>query len=179
MSFARVRALVVVGVLAVAAVVFVIVALVQDTQGGTTAGEGCPAGAPLADLRLPDDPAEVTVKVFNGTGTAGLAENVTNEFKNRRFTVQKPGESKTKLKGVAEIRYGPDTVGKAQLLRAYFLAQSKMSYSAKRKGAVIEIVIGNQFRQLATTTEVNQSLVEVGEPTLPPGACVKPADKDS
>jgi len=179
MSFARVRALIVVGVLAVAAVVFVIVALVQDSQGGPTAGEGCPAGAPLADVRLPDDPAEVTVKIFNGTSTAGLAENVTNEFKNRRFTTQKPAESKTKLKGVAEIRFGPDTVGKAQLLRAYFLAQSKMSYSAKRKGAVIEIVIGNQYRQLATTTEVNQSLVEVGEPTIPPGACLKPTDKDS
>jgi len=38
-------------------------------------------------------------------------------------------------------------------------------------------VIGNGFRQLATTTEVNQSLVEVGEPTLPPGACVKPVKK--
>ena len=74
MSFARVRALVVVGVLAVAAVVFVIVALVKDTQGGPTAGEGCPAGAPMADVRLPDDPAEVTVKILNGTGTPGLAE---------------------------------------------------------------------------------------------------------
>ncbi|MCM4083697.1 LytR C-terminal domain-containing protein [Paractinoplanes hotanensis] len=179
MSFARVRALVVVGVLAVAAVVFVIVALVRDTQGGPAAGEGCPAGAPLADVTLPDDPAEVTVKVLNGTDNPGLADSVTNEFKNRRFTTQKPAESKSKLKGVAEIRYGPDTVGKAQLLRAYFLAQSKMTYSAKRKGGVIEIVIGNQYRQLATTTEVNQSLVEVGEPTLPPGACVKPADKDS
>jgi hypothetical protein len=42
---------------------------------------------------------------------------------------------------------------------------------------VIDIVIGSEFRQLATTTEVNQSLVEVGEPTVPPGACVKPATK--
>ena len=174
MSFARVRALVVVGVLAVAAVVFVIVALVRDSQGGATTG-GCPAGAPLADVLLPDDPAAVTVKVYNGTNTAGLAESVTNEFKNRRFTVQKPAENKTKYKGVAEIRYGPDAVGKAQLLRAYFLAQSKMEYNAKRKGSVIDIVVGSQFRQLATTTEVNQSLVEVGEPTVPPGACIKPA----
>ena len=177
MSFARVRALIVVGVLAVAALVFVVVALVRDTQGGAVAGEQCPAGAPRADVTLPDDPAEVTVRVLNGTNTAGLAENVTNEFKNRRFTVQKPAESKSKYKGVALIRFGPDTVGRAQLLRAYFLAQSKMEYSAKRKGMVIEIVIGNQFRQLATTTEVNQSLVEVGEPTLPPGACVKPVVK--
>jgi hypothetical protein len=178
MSFARVRALVVVGVLAVAAIVFVIVALVRDTQGGPTAGEECPAGAPRADLTLPDDPAEVSVKIYNGTDKPGLADSVTNEFKNRRFTTQKPAESKTKYKGVAEIRYGPDSVGKAQLLRAYFLAQSKMSYSAKRKGQVIDIVIGNEFRQLATTTEVNQSLVEVGEPTLPPGSCLKPVEKD-
>ena len=177
MSFARVRALVVVGVLAVAAVVFVVTALVRDTQGGAVNGEDCPAGAPLADVTLPDDPAEVTVKIFNGTSTPGLADSVTNEFKNRRFTTQKPAESKTKYKGVAEIRFGPDAVGRAQLLRAYFLAQSKMEYSAKRKGAVIDIVIGSQFRQLATTTEVNQSLVEIGEPTKPPGSCVKPVKK--
>ena len=177
MSFARVRALVVVGVLAVAAVVFVITALVRDTQGDAVTGQDCPAGAPLADVTLPDDPAEVTVKVLNGTNTPGLAESVTNEFKNRRFTVQKPAENKTKFKGVAEIRYGPDAVGRAQLLRAYFLDQSELEYNAKRKGAVIDIVIGSKFRQLATTTEVNQSLVEVGEPTLPPGACVKPVKK--
>ena len=179
MSFARVRALVVVGVLAVAAIVFVIVALVKDSQGNEVTADNCPAGAPLADVTLPDDPAEVTVKVYNGTNTAGLADSVTNEFKNRRFTVQKPAESKTKYKGVAEIRYGPDAVGRAQLLRAYFLDQSKLEYNAKRKGAVIDIVIGSGFRQLATTTEVNQSLVEVGEPTLPPGACAKPAKKDA
>jgi hypothetical protein len=176
MSFARVRALVVVGVLAVAAVVFVIVALVRDTQSGAVGG-GCPAGAPLVDVQLPDDPAEVTVKVYNGTNVGGLADNVTNEFKNRRFTVQKPAESKTKFNGVALIKYGPDTVGKAQLLRAYFLAQSKMEYNAKRKGTTIDIVIGSAFRQLATTTEVNQSLVEVGPPTLPPGSCAKPIKK--
>ncbi|WP_433368557.1 LytR C-terminal domain-containing protein [Actinoplanes sp. CA-142083] len=177
MSFARVRALVVVGVLAVAAVVFVVTALVRDSQGDAVTGEDCPAGAPLADVTLPDDPAEVTVRILNGTNTPGLADSVTNEFKNRRFTVQKPAESKTKYKGVAEIRFGPDAVGRAQLLRAYFLAQSKMEYNAKRKGAAIDIVIGSQFRQLATTTEVNQSLVEVGEPTLPPGSCIKPIKK--
>ena len=176
MSFARVRALVVVGVLAVAAVVFVVVALFRDTQRGATNGSDCPAGAPLADIRLPEDPVEVTVKVYNGTSRSGLAEQVTDEFKNRRFTTQAPGKSKTKFDGVAEIRFGPETAGKAQLLRAYFLAQSKMVYNAKRKGQVIDIIIGDRFQQLATTTEVNQSLGAVGEPTLPPGACLKPVE---
>ncbi|MBG0559989.1 LytR C-terminal domain-containing protein [Actinoplanes aureus] len=176
MSFARVRALVVVGVLSVAALVFVVVALVRDSQRDFANGDGCAADAPLADIRLPDDPAEVKVKVLNGTSKSGLAEAVTSEFKNRRFAVENPSKSKTKFKGVAEIRFGPEAVGKAQLLRAYFLAQSEMVYSPKRKGPVIEIVIGDEYQQLATTTEVNQSLVEIGEPTLPPGACLKPVE---
>jgi hypothetical protein len=178
MSFARVRALVVVGVLAVAAVVFVVVALVRDTQGDAVAG-GCPEGSVMANVTLPDDPEQVTVRVFNGTDTAGLADSVTNEFKNRRFKTGKPAENKKKVDGVAVMRYGPEAVGSAWLLRAYFLNQADAQYDAKRKGVVVDVVIGSSFQQLATTTEVNQSLVELGEPELPVGACVAPAKKDS
>jgi len=179
MSFARVRALVVVGVLAVAAVVFVVVALVRDTQGDAVAGGGCPDGSVMANVTLPEDPEDVTVKVYNGTKTPGLADNVTNEFKNRRFKTQKPAENKKKVDGVAVMRYGPEAVGSAWLLRAYFLNQADVQYDAKRKGAVVDVVVGKSFQQLATTTEVNQSLVELGEPEVPLGACVAPAKKDS
>jgi len=182
MSFARVRALVVVGVLAVAAVVFVVVALVRDTQGGAVADGGCPKGSVMANVKLPDDPQEVTVEVFNGTDQQGLAERVTNDFKNRRFQTRKPGEKnekgQKKVEGVAVLRYGPEAVGSAWLLRAYFLNQADPQYNPKRKGAVVDIVIGEQFQQLATTTEVNQSLVELSEPQVPPGACPAP-EKDS
>jgi LytR cell envelope-related transcriptional attenuator len=178
MSFARVRALIVVGVLAVAAVVFVIVALVRDSQRDAVAGESCPPGAPLANVQLPDKPEQVTIKVLNGTDTPNLAQSVTNDFKNRRFKTQQPAEDKKRVKTVAVIRYGPETVGAAQLLEAYFLGQATPEYNAKRKGAVVDIVIGSQFRQLATSTEVNQSLVELGEPQVPPGACAAPAKKD-
>ena len=178
MSFARVRALVVVGVLAVAAVVFVVVALVRDTQGGAVANGGCPEGSVMANVRLPDDPQEVTVRVFNGTDQQGMADRVTNDFKNRRFQTQKPDENDKKVEGVAELRYGPEAVGSAWLLRAYFLNQAEPRYNAKRKGGVVDIVIGQQFQQLATTTEVNQSLVELSEPQVPPGACPAP-EKDS
>ena len=177
MSFARVRALVVVGVLAVAAVVFVVVALVRDTQGDAVAGGGCPDGSVMANVTLPDDPEQVTVKVYNGTKTPGLADSVTNEFKNRRFRTEKPAENKKKVDGVAVMRYGPEAVGSAWLLRAYFLNHADVQYDAKRKGAVVDVVVGLGFQQLATTTEVNQSLVEVGEPEVPLGACVAPAKK--
>jgi len=176
MSFARVRALVVIGVLAVAAVVFVITALVRDSQQNAVTS-GCPAGSVMADLTLPQGPGEVTVKVYNGTGQTGLADGVSRDFANRGFKTQKPAENKKKFKGVAQLHYGPAAVGKAQLIKAYFLAQAEPQYDPKRKGAVVDVVIGTQYQQLATTTEVNQSLVELGEPELPPGACAAPAKK--
>jgi hypothetical protein len=176
MSFARVRALVVIGVLAVAAVVFVIVALVKDSQHDAVAG-GCPAGSVMADVTLPDGPSEVTIKVYNGTDKAGLADSVTSEFANRGFKTKKPAENRKKFKGVAQLRYGPAAVGKAHLLKAYFLAQAEPQYDPKRKGDVVDVVVGDEYQQLATTTEVNQSLVELGEPDVPPGACAAPAKK--
>ena len=176
MSFARVRALVVIGVLAVAAVVFVIVALVRDTQQGAVAG-GCPKGSVMANVTLPETPSEVTIKVYNGTDTTGLGENVTEAFANRNFKTQKPAENKKKFNGVAQLRYGPQAVGAAHLLKAYFLARAEPQYDPKRKGAVVDVVIGTEFQQLATTTEVNQSLVELGEPEVPPGACAAPPKK--
>ena len=177
MSFARVRALVVIGVLAVAAVIFVVVALVRDTQSDAVAGDGCADGAPRANVTLPDDPDEVKVKVLNGTREAGKAEKVSNDFKNRGFVMQKPGESKSKFDRIAVIRYGPKAVGDAQLLKAYFLGKALPQYNAKRTDDVVEIVVGAAFQQLATSTEVNQSLVELGEPEVPPGACAAPPEK--
>ena len=177
MSFARVRALVVVGVLAVAAVVFVVVALVRDSQGEVAADGGCPDGAPQANIQLPDDTAEVKVRILNGTRTAGLADKVTSDFKNRGFAMQKPGVSKTKFDRIAVISYGPKAVGNAQLLKAFFLGKAKPQYNPKRTSDVVDIIIGSEYQQLATSTEVNQSLVELGEPELPPGACAAPPTK--
>jgi len=177
MSFARVRALVVIGVLAVAAIIFVVVALVRDSQGDAVSGDGCAEGAPRANVTLPDDPDQVKVRVLNGTREPGKAEKVSNDFKNRGFVMEKPGESKSKFDRIAIIRYGPKAVGDAQLLKAYFLGKAKPEYSAKRTDDIVEIVVGANFAQLATSTEVNQSLVELGEPELPPGACAAPEEK--
>jgi hypothetical protein len=46
-----------------------------------------------------------------------------------------------------------------------------MDFDIKRKGAEVDVTLGTQFQQLATTTEVNQSIAEIGNPTLPPGTC--------
>jgi hypothetical protein len=175
MSFARVRALVVIGVLAVAAVVFVVVAMARDSQGGPSAS-GCPAGFVQANMALPV-PEDIKVKVFNATDTDGRGTQITEDFKNRRFVAQKPQNNDKVVKKVAILRYGPKMVGAAQLLRAYFLNQADRQYDPKRTSDVIDVVIGTEFQQLATTTEVNQALADLGEPALPPGACPAPQPK--
>ncbi|PZF95271.1 hypothetical protein C1I99_18350 [Micromonospora deserti] len=175
MSFARVRALVVVGLLAVLALVFVVVALVRDTQGGTGLAGGCPEGWPLADVTL-REPKDVKINVLNGTDQPGLAANVADDFRNRKFQVKKEGNEKKQVDDVAVLRYGPKGVGSAHLLRAYFLDNAEYDYDANRKDDTVDVVLGNAFQQLATTTEVNQSLGDLGSPVAPPGSCPMPED---
>lgn len=172
MTFARVRSLVVVGTLASFALVFLIVALVRDTQsGGADPAAKCKEGYILANIAL-HEPKDVKIKVFNGTDVPGRASALASEFANRDFQVVQTGNAKAALGEVALLRYGPKAVGSAHLLRAYFLDEATLQYDAKRKDDVVDVVIGRNFKQLATTTEMKQSLVELGgRPELPPGTC--------
>jgi hypothetical protein len=170
MSYARVRALIVLGVLAVAAVVFVSVALVRDTQSSATASDECPAGWATANIQLPE-PKDVKLKVFNAAGVDGLGNRVSTDFGNRKFQVEKPENSNKTIDNIAILRYGPKMVGSAHLLNAYFLGNAKTEYDPKRDNDIVDVVIGKSFEQLATHPEVNQSLVELGQPELPPQAC--------
>jgi hypothetical protein len=173
MSFARVRSLAVVGALVLAAIVFVTVALVKDKQSGATAAQGCPDNAVLANIKLPQDESEVTLNVYNATDKPGLAIDVTNVLKNRKFKVIKTGNDPLKkaVASVAALRYGPKAVGKAWLVRAYFLNEAKVEFDIKRTDDTVDIVLGTKFLQLATQTEVKQSLTQMGNPTLPQGTC--------
>jgi len=177
MSFARVRALVIVGAMVLSAVVFVVVALVRDTQGGMTEAEGCPQGYVVANVRMREQ-KDVKINVYNATDIPGLASRVATDFRNRKFQVVGEGNDPLKktVDGVAELRFGPKAFGSGHLLRAYFLDQAKVEYDPQREDDVVDVVLGNAFQQLATTTEVNQSLVELGKPQLPAQTCA--ADED-
>jgi hypothetical protein len=176
MSFARVRALVVVGLLAVVALVFVVVAVVKDSQGEAGLAGGCPEDWPRADVTL-REPKDVKINVFNATEEIGRAGAVADDFKNRKFQVKKVGNAPKGVDAVAVLRYGPKGVGSAHLLRAYFLNNADAEYDAKRKDDTVDVVLGSGFQQLATTTEVNQSLGDLGSPEAPAGTCPMPVDK--
>lgn len=172
MSFARVRALVVVGLLSIFALVFVVVALIRDSQGGDKAVADCPAGYKRADVTL-REPNEIKINVYNATESQGLAGTVAQDFENRKFQVVKKGNDPLKkgVDGVAVLRYGPKSVGSSHLLRAYFLDEAEPEFDPEREDDVVDVVIGTGFQQLATTTEVHQALVELGRPQPPPQTC--------
>ena len=169
MSFARVRALAVLAVLVVIAGVFVVVALVRDTQGTVAAG-GCPDGFVPANLRLPET-REIKINVYNGSGRDGVAGSVSEDFKNRSLQVLKQGNSKKAVDGVAVLRYGPKAVGAAHVMRSFFLNEAKLEFDLKRADDVVDVTIGKDFQQLATPTEFAQSVSALQNPTLPNGTC--------
>jgi hypothetical protein len=175
MTFARIRALVVVGLLLVGALVTVVMAINKDTQVGRTATDQCPAGAVPAQPKMPER-SQVKLRVYNGTKRPGLAITVGAEFKQRGFVVAKmqnaPGNRT--YPDIAIIKYGPKALGSAQLVDANFLGEATRQFDIKRKDDTVDVVLGNGFQQLATRIEVNQSIAALQEPDLPPGTCAAP-----
>lgn len=177
MHMTRIRALAVVGTLAVAAVVLVVITVTRDSQGDDSLADACKPGHIPVSLNLPESESEITINVFNATQTTGLAGSVAAEFRNRRFKVEKvEGE---KVNGadtyypdeVAILRYGPKSIGAAHLLRAYFLNETTTQFDLQREEESVDVVVGGRFKQLATPTEMRQAVAILGRPKLPPGTC--------
>ncbi|WP_305788087.1 LytR C-terminal domain-containing protein [Symbioplanes lichenis] len=167
----RVRASLVVGVLAALAAGAATVTLVRDSQRDAAAAGGCPPGSVPVDLTLPGDAGQVTLRILNGTRTAGVADAVSADFRDRGFRAEAAGQSGSRVAGAGIVRYGPRGVGAAQLVRAYFLGAAEPVFDRARTTGAIDVVVGEQFRQLPTKTEVNQSLAQLSTPTPPPGTC--------
>jgi hypothetical protein len=173
MSMVRLRALIVVGVLVVSASVLVTVALVRDKQARSAVATGCAGGDVPVDLRMSADRSTVKLNIFNATDSPGLASQVAEDFRGRKFTVVNAANDPAakRVQGVALLRYGPKTVGSAWLVRANFLNQAELAFDINRKDDIIDVVLGSGFKQLGTTTEANQALGQAGLPTLPRGTC--------
>jgi len=172
MTFPRVRAMIFVAVLFVTAGVVVLTAINRDTQNEPPE-DPCQPGQIRVNVDILDE-EHVTLNVFNGTDTRGLAEQIAGELGNRGFTANV-------MEGVPEggpydlagyLVYGPEAVGAAWLVSAYFLEDDyEGTFVAEREGPEVDVILGRGFQQLATSTEVNQAIAANGEPEPPPGTC--------
>ena len=180
MTAARIRSLVIVGVLVIAAVVLTIITTSRDTQTHASYLSSCPAKSiPVITSPLPAR-GDITIKVWNGANQPGLAQTVAEDLQHRGYRVEKVGtkDNKPTFSGVANIYFDPSTVAAAQVVRAEFLMTdqsqiSAMKFNIKSKSKVIDVVIGKGFRQLGARTEVNQAIAALGTPTAPKGTCAQ------
>ncbi|BCB91303.1 LytR C-terminal domain-containing protein [Phytohabitans suffuscus] len=173
MTFARVRAFVFVGVLLVAGAVVIAVVIGRDSQRYAVSAT-CPTEWPRADMALPTV-RDITVAVFNGARSAGTAASVAAEFRNRGFQVKpvRNPPKPEKVEGVAVLRHGPEAVGAAHVVDAYFLGKATREYDASRRGTEVDVVIGPEFKSLAQPTDVNIALADMGHPKVPPQTCAR------
>src|SRR4051812_25745845 len=102
MTLARVRSLIVIGVLAVLAITTVSWAIAQDGQAGAAANR-C---LPKTSGTLPK-PKQVKLRVLNATSEEGLARQVAAELKKAGFNVVKTGNETRAVESSAQVRYGP------------------------------------------------------------------------
>jgi hypothetical protein len=178
MNAARIRALSIVGLLVIAAAALAFYTMGNDTQKKANYNKLCAANLVPITTKLPDE-KEITLKIYNGTKTPGLAESLSERFRHFGFKVQpvdRKKDNRATTDAVAVITYGPKTVAAAQVVRAYFLmtdpsTDSNMQFSLKNTSPVVAVTIGGGYRQLGAPTEVHQAIAALGTPAAPPGTC--------
>ncbi len=137
----------------------------RPPQGAAAPGPVAVGPAASCILTLPSDPAGVRVRVLDG----GRGDTTANELRERGFTVvTHTSGSANEPSGATTLRYGPAAIGGASLLRAALIGDVTMRFEPARFDDTIDLMPGTTFERFATSTEFNQALVAVGEPSAPP-----------
>ncbi len=100
------------------------------------------------------NPADVRLRVFNATDTAGLAQQVAADLQSRGFVVEDVDNDPTdrEVTGTGEIRHGYEGAGAASYVAVYLPGAS--DYIDTRATGLVDLVIGPEFTALRTPEEV-------------------------
>ncbi|WP_425582273.1 LytR C-terminal domain-containing protein [Streptomyces synnematoformans] len=137
------------------------------------AGEAGKRGKAGRPAELPA-PARVEVNVLNATTRTGLAQKTADELEKRGFTIGKvanaPAEYDKKVSGPGVLLGAPGTVDGELKVLGTQLAEAEAK-AVERKGAVVDLIIGDGFRGLAKPAEAKAALKALAEPSPKPSTC--------
>ena len=126
----------------------------SGTSGST---QSCSTqSTPKATLPAPN---LVTVQVLNSTDRQGIADKVRSTLVNDGFNSPDPAANdtkKTKIPGVAQIRYGTKGTNGAKLLHYYF-PKAKL-VTTKSKTATVIVSLGERYKGVSTSSAVTALL---------------------
>ncbi|MDQ1518028.1 MAG: hypothetical protein QOE80_3858 [Actinomycetota bacterium] len=91
-------------------------------------------------------PADVKVRVLNGTGTAGVAGDTSGELGRAGFSPAGSGDAVTFGYAKTEIRYSPAAQPKAALLARYLNGVGKLVADPSIKGTDLVLIVGADWQ---------------------------------
>ncbi|ELS54498.1 LytR C-terminal domain-containing protein [Streptomyces viridochromogenes] len=131
-----------------------------DCETGATPSATSPAALPK--------PGGITVNVFNATTRSGLARQTADELKKRGFKIGDVGNADKKydkkVKGTG-ILLGPAASLNTSLpVLATQLTAAELRTDAARKGADVDLILGNGFKELTKKADADKALTALAEP---------------
>jgi hypothetical protein len=126
-----------------------------DTKNNSTTG--C---TPKIDQSVTAmDHRTVKVRVYNATDRKGLAKQVTDALRKRRFSIlvssNDPLHDTRQVTGIGEIRYG--SAGAKQALLLSFWFPGIQLVPDPRTDAAVDLAVGPTYRTLATDAQVRKA----------------------
>ncbi|AZM50809.1 hypothetical protein DMB38_16210 [Streptomyces sp. WAC 06738] len=145
-----------------------------DTGAKSGEGKRPERGAGGKPAELPA-PGRVEVNVLNATARTGLAQKTADELKKRGFKIGKvdnaPAAYDKKVRGEGVLLGAPGTVDGELKVLGTQLAQAEPK-AVEREGAVVDLIIGDEFRGLTEPAEAKAALKALAAPAkAKPGAC--------
>lgn len=145
-----------------------------DSASAAGTAKDCAPGAtptPSAPAALPA-PGKITVNVLNATTRAGLAKKTADELKKRGFRIGEVGNAPKqydkKVKG-AGILLGPSASLKTSLpVLATQLTTAERRTDVARKGAEVDLIIGDGFKALTPKAAATKALTALTTPAPAP-----------
>jgi LCP family protein required for cell wall assembly len=104
-----------------------------------------------APTTVPEDvePADVTVKVLNGSGVSGQARATLDALAAEGFQpVEPPADADRTDYAATEVRYAPEARDEA-LLTAAYLGGAKLVEGGNAEGSNVTVVVGRDFERVA------------------------------
>jgi LCP family protein required for cell wall assembly len=151
-------------------------------------GEAPPAagGEASASAKAPKvTPADVKVRVLNGTGTAGVAGDTAGELSRAGFSPSGSGDADTFGYARTEIHYPPAAQAKAAFLARYLNGAGKLVSDPAVKGTDLVLIVGTDWKGVTAPAASGQAAASTTAPapttaapptaTSAPGPAPKPA----
>jgi hypothetical protein len=104
------------------------------------------------------DPTTIDVRVLNATDQQGLASTIAGQLSSLGFVVDEVANDSSgrQVTGVGEIRHGPRGDDAARYVALY--APGASDYQDTRATAVVDVVIGPDFKSVASADDVAAAL---------------------